>query len=48
MLVALTTHTQINDNKNKKDGRKLLMIVGMFMALMAVMVSQVYTYSQTH
>ena len=48
MLIALTTHTKINDNNNKEDGRKLLEIVGMFMALMAVMVSQVYTYSQTH
>lgn len=47
MLTALSTHTQINDNNNE-DGRKLLEMMGMFMALMVVIVSRMYTYLQTH
>ena len=45
MLIALTTHTKINDNNNKEDGRKLSEIVVMFMALMLMMFSQVYDFS---
>ena len=45
MLIALTTHTKTNDNNNKEDGRKLLEIVVMFMALMLMMFSQVYQFS---
>ena len=46
MLIALTTHTKINDNNNnKEDGRKLLEIVVMFMALMLMVFSQVYQFS---
>ena len=37
MLIALTIHTKINDNNNKEDGRKLLEIGVMFMALMLMM-----------
>lgn len=47
MLTSVASYTKINDNNNE-DGRKLLEMMRMFMALMVVMVSQVYTYSQTH
>lgn len=49
MLITLATHKKINDsNNNSEDERKVLEMMGMFMALMMVMVSQVYTYSQIH
>lgn len=46
MFITLATHTQVNDsNNNEKDERKVLEMMGMFMALLIVMISQMYTYS---
>ena len=39
--------SELKINDNKEGGKKLWEVMGMFKALMVVIVSQVYTYPQT-
>ena len=40
--------TKGKNNQNRGSGRKLLEVVGVFMAVIVVMVSWMHTYLQTH
>ena len=46
MLSVLTTKQNNNNNNNEQE--KNLEVISVFIALMVVMVSWVYTYPQTH
>lgn len=45
-MVSILTTSHKSSNNNK--GGELWEVIGMFTAFMVVMVSQVYTYLQTH